>query len=181
VENPRVLIVTPATLSSGVSSSTMRQTPTLPYQPADRGVPHSPDMVLSTGFCREKLKKKIELCGNDHRSLRDNHNFAMCMHALATFHCSFDPIKLVHGKGYFYPCHGQHPMNGKLWKATECLTYCVKQRRIGLVGYCEPCDKNIISRLEGAEQERYSTRPYSTMTPKQQRSDCEPMLSDART
>lgn len=113
VKKPRVLFVTPDTHSADLSQpSTMRQTPTLPYQPDDRGVPvsptaevplpDSPDVVLSIGFCREKLKKKIELWGNDHKRLRGDHNFAMCMHALATFHRSFDPIKLVDGKGYFH-------------------------------------------------------------------------------
>jgi hypothetical protein len=54
----------------------MRPTPTtLPHKPDDRGIPASPsaviplpdlpDAILSIDFCREKLKKKIKLCGND--------------------------------------------------------------------------------------------------------------------
>ncbi len=50
VEKPRVLFVTLVTLLLDVSPSTTRQTPTLPYQQENRGVPHSPDMVLSIGF-----------------------------------------------------------------------------------------------------------------------------------
>ncbi len=107
-----------------------------------------------------------------------------CMHALATFHRSFDPIELVDNKGYFYPCHGQHPDSGQFWKARECLTFCVKPRRRGLVRYCDPCHKNrksflqlgkrkedrVLLRneyqlLEGLKQEGSSTRPYATMTP----------------
>jgi hypothetical protein len=114
----------------------MRQPPTFPYQPDDRGfpaspsvkipLPDSPDVALLILFCREKLKKKID------KSLRTNHNFSMCMHALTTFHYSFSPIELGNGQGYFYPFHGQHPENGKLWQAsTECLTYCLKPRRTG--------------------------------------------------
>jgi hypothetical protein len=106
------------------------------------------------------------------------------MHTLATFHCSFDPIKLVNDNSYFYPCHGQHPENQKLWKDTDCETYCVKPQRAGLFGYCAPCDKkrkNFLRKarqkeeillqkdkqvLEGVEQENfYSRRPFSTMSP----------------
>jgi hypothetical protein len=120
VKTPRVLLVTPVALSLHRSPSMTRQTSTLPYQPDDRGVltspsaevplpdyptaesllPHSPDVLLSLNFCREKLKQKIGLCGNDHESLRSDHNFAMCMHALATFHRIFDPIEFVDDKGY---------------------------------------------------------------------------------
>jgi hypothetical protein len=109
----------------------------LPYQPDDRGVPasptgeiplldyptgessllDSPDVLLSLNFLREKWKKEIKLCGNNYKSLRFNHNFAMCMYALTTFHHSFDPIELVDNKGYFYLCHGQHSDSGQFWKA----------------------------------------------------------------
>jgi hypothetical protein len=71
------------------------------------------------------LKQKFELYGNDPISLHSNQNFAICMHRLATFHRSFDPIKLVEGKGYFYPCHAQHPDNAKLWRQDDCQSYSV--------------------------------------------------------
>jgi hypothetical protein len=200
VEKPRVLFLTPnALLSKNLASvSSIRQTPTLPYQPEDRGVPaspmaksslplpDSPDVGLSIDFCRDKLKRKFELCGNDHKSrksLRANQNFAICMHVLATFHRSFDPIELIDGKHSFHPCHGQHPVNEKLWKDEECETYCVKPRRSGKLGYCAPCEKSrkyflqktkrkekrLLSNddqlLEGLERPGPSRRPYSTMSP----------------
>jgi hypothetical protein len=152
VQKPAALLVTPNTLSSNLPCA--RQTPTLPCQPVDRGVPHSPsamtpdspDVGLSVAFCREQLKKKFELCGNDGKSyqssLRADPNFAVCMHALATFHLSFDPIELVKDKGCLCPCHGQHPENANLWKDTDCETHCVKPRRAaGLLGHCSPCEK----------------------------------------
>ena len=155
VETPRALFVTPNTLVSNLPHALMRQTPTFPYQPEDRGapfspirkmpLPDSPDVCLSIDFCQEKLKKKFELCGNDPKSLRVNNNFAICMHTLATFYHCFDPIELGNDEGYFYPCHGQHPENETLWKDPDCETYCFKKTRYGLLGYCAPCDKKIFS------------------------------------
>jgi hypothetical protein len=193
VEKPRVPFVTPNTLVSNLPPASMRQTPTLPYQPDDRGIPFSPsakmplpaspDVRLSIDFCQEKLKKKFELCGNDPKRLCVNNNFAFCMHTLATFYRSFDPIELGNDEGYLYPCHGQHPENEKLWKETDCETYCFRKIRAGVLGYCAPCDKKRKSflqkakrkkerlawkegqlELEGVQQE-CSSRPYSTMSP----------------
>jgi hypothetical protein len=167
----------------GVPTSLTWEIPLPHYPTVEISLPDSPDELLSLNFCREKLKKKIELFRNDHESLRFNHNFAMCMHALATFHRSFGPIELVDNKGYFYPCHGQHPYSGQFWKARECLTFCVKSHRRGLVRYCDTCHKkrksflqldkreedrlmrNDNQLLEGLKQEGSSTRPYTTMTP----------------
>jgi hypothetical protein len=69
VKKPRGLFVTPVTHLSNLPPSTMRQTPTLLYQPDDRGVPaspavgiplpDSPDVLLSLDFCREKLKRRL--------------------------------------------------------------------------------------------------------------------------
>jgi hypothetical protein len=76
VEKPRIVFtVTPNTLLSNFPPILIRPTPTLPYQPEDRGIPvslsatnplpNSPDRGLSIDLCQEKLKKKFELCDND--------------------------------------------------------------------------------------------------------------------
>ena len=192
VETPvRSLFVTPETHLSIIQSISRRESPTLPYQPEDRGVPaspkaasrspNSPDVGLSRDFCRDKLKKKFELGDIDPKSLRFNNNFAICMHTLATYHKSFEPIKLMDDNGYFYPCYGQHPDNEK---DTDCETYCVKPRRTGTFGYCAPCyekrklflqkarrkEERVSQKeqqvVEGVEPEQVSsTRPFSTMSP----------------
>ena len=110
VETPiRSLFVTPDTRLSIIQSISRRESPTLPYQPEDRGapesptatypLPNSPDVGLSIDFCQDKLKRKFEYGDIDPKSLLLNNNFAICIHTLATFHQSFDLIKLLDDKG----------------------------------------------------------------------------------
>jgi hypothetical protein len=112
-------------------------------------------MCHPINFCRDKLKQEFDLYGNDPISLHSNQTFAICMHTLATFHHSFDPIKLVEGKGYFYPYHAQHPDNAKLRKHDDCQSYLVHnnlpRHNRGEFRYCAPCNKKRKKLLQNAK------------------------------
>ena len=76
------------------------------------------------------------------------------------------------------------PENEKLWKDTDCETYCVNPQRNGIFGYCAPCyekrklfcqkgrrkEERVSQKeqqvVEGVKSEQSSsTRPFSTMSP----------------